>query len=1322
MEIRRLQIEGFGVFRHLSIGPLPGGLVIFSGRNEAGKSTLLSFVNTMLFGFPDARRGERQFLPIHGGSYGGRIVLSTKRYGQITIERIRSSGRTSFRLYGPDGSSLDEMVLKGIFGGVTRQLFQNVYSFSLKELQSLDSLRREDIRDAVYGAGYGTSFLAVPQTMKELRKERDMLFRPAGRKQAINKLLFELKDVNARLKKARKEIDDYERLTRSLKNSRDRLNRLRQKRQLQARTLDNLQAAVKAWPDWLKLASIQARLSSIDKDERIKGLSLHMASQVEEAEERLQIAKAELRDIREGLTEVRAKLETKRPDYALLEKKEAISTILLGRDKFLKLQQLSQTLKGEIEDLDREIGLMMQRLGPAWTADRIREAAFSALDMRKLERFKERFNEIRQGSVQLGQRLSIRLQDQKALKTQQDRLSARSQELRDRLGGLDAETLKRLSAKGDRLRHLTRQSERLEQALAERSKALEAAIEEVSQAASAEFLRDLDVTEFTKEANGLHRDMMDTTRQLEAANEQLEALLARREEMNDQIRSRQAAIEEMDNDPRLVLKEHKSYVRAYSIARNLAGRQGQELGIEAELSRLETELRECSRQADAKKAEIQGPSRAHTTGLLVSAGLIMMLVAALLLYLKWPVSAWGMCLVLSMTCLLAAPILKRRWAVRRRFLQEEIARLSGKFQELDARRQKLVDFLDLVNQDRGQLAKLLGMDTEEVQNDLSRILEELKGAMSLMEKKELLLSQISIIRRDKAILSEKIVKARKRVSALKESEIEQDSHWKAFLERYRLDRETSHQDISLIARKILRLQELINDIEAIVKELDAKKREQKELFSSFLDKGFMEEYGDGPDEINIDLIEKIIIRLHDLAGLIEENQRLTKQQDQKDAELRGLEGEIKDIKDKLKDLVKRRQAVLAEWEEWLREKGFQDGLGPSDVVEQIQLLDKAKGMFSKREARQADLAELLKEMSAITERVSLLFSDLGPDGADSMDVVFMMDFLSQRLTQELEKDREYRFLSHNEGQLFKEEAKLRGEIRRLDEKIENILKDAGCTSKKELWSLLETFKEREHVLAEKTELEARLKAVSMAKDLQGIASFFGKKSQQELEREVERYKASLRDLDEQIQALVEQQAEMNLSLEKLISSDEHMELIAKRSCLVQEVKDLARRWSVLSMALHILEQARQRFEKENQPKVIREASRFFSTITSGRYANIAVGAGTDDIWAVTRQGERLEPKMLSTGTAEQLYLCLRFGLISACATGSEDIPVLMDDILVNFDPDRTRQAARAIGQLSRGRQVLFFTCHPHVTHILTEEIPEAELIEMEDAIQASHLL
>ena len=73
-----------------------------------------------------------------------------------------------------------------------------------------------------------------------------------------------------------------------------------------------------------------------------------------------------------------------------------------------------------------------------------------------------------------------------------------------------------------------------------------------------------------------------------------------------------------------------------------------------------------------------------------------------------------------------------------------------------------------------------------------------------------------------------------------------------------------------------------------------------------------------------------------------------------------------------------------------------------------------------------------------------------------------------------------------------------------------------------------------------------------------------------------------------------------------------------------------------------------------------------------------------------------EPVHLSLGTCQQLYLALRIALLITADNVGRNIPIIADDILVNFDSKRRAAAARALAELARHRQVIMLTCHEEI--------------------------
>lgn len=58
MQIKELQINNFGKLKNKKI-ELKNGINIISGKNESGKSTLLKFITSMLYGISKNKNGKR---------------------------------------------------------------------------------------------------------------------------------------------------------------------------------------------------------------------------------------------------------------------------------------------------------------------------------------------------------------------------------------------------------------------------------------------------------------------------------------------------------------------------------------------------------------------------------------------------------------------------------------------------------------------------------------------------------------------------------------------------------------------------------------------------------------------------------------------------------------------------------------------------------------------------------------------------------------------------------------------------------------------------------------------------------------------------------------------------------------------------------------------------------------------------------------------------------------------------------------------------------------------------------------------------------------
>jgi uncharacterized protein YhaN len=81
-------------------------------------------------------------------------------------------------------------------------------------------------------------------------------------------------------------------------------------------------------------------------------------------------------------------------------------------------------------------------------------------------------------------------------------------------------------------------------------------------------------------------------------------------------------------------------------------------------------------------------------------------------------------------------------------------------------------------------------------------------------------------------------------------------------------------------------------------------------------------------------------------------------------------------------------------------------------------------------------------------------------------------------------------------------------------------------------------------------------------------------------------------------------------------------------------------------------------------------------------------------------------EVLSRGAREQLFLSLRLSLAAYFARRGAPLPLILDDVLVNFDAERAKAAAQVLRDFAAaGHQMLVFTCHEHIAKLLQPEGP-----------------
>ncbi|MBD8067729.1 ATP-binding protein [Bacillus sp. PS06] len=208
MKVIGLQIYGYGKFENKEFKNLSPSIQVFFGKNEAGKSTLMSYILSILFGFPTKQQSEQRYEPKTSQSYGGKVIIDTDIYGEIMIERLPGKAAGDVTVLLKDGSIHGEEMLQELLSNMDRNDYQSIYSFNVHGLQEIQQVGADDLgRYLISSGAIGTDALVSIQY--KLEKELEGLFKPNGRRPLLNAELLHLKELQQKVKKLQDKNDTY---------------------------------------------------------------------------------------------------------------------------------------------------------------------------------------------------------------------------------------------------------------------------------------------------------------------------------------------------------------------------------------------------------------------------------------------------------------------------------------------------------------------------------------------------------------------------------------------------------------------------------------------------------------------------------------------------------------------------------------------------------------------------------------------------------------------------------------------------------------------------------------------------------------------------------------------------------------------------------------------------------------------------------------------------------------------------------------------------------------------------------------------------------
>lgn len=385
------------------------------------------------------------------------------------------------------------------------------------------------------------------------------------------------------------------------------------------------------------------------------------------------------------------------------------------------------------------------------------------------------------------------------------------------------------------------------------------------------------------------------------------------------------------------------------------------------------------------------------------------------------------------------------------------------------------------------------------------------------------------------------------------------------------------------------------------------------------------------------------------------------------------------------------------WREALAKAGLPQNLSPKQARDLVVRCDDVADTQRRLERRYEEFQQRNHELEALKNRIRQLASDCRVT-LQSSEPIEQIRELAQVMNEQETRRKRHNALHTQAKQLRRKRNKHEMAVDRLRRRRKDLLREAGVTDEDTLLQRVSEFEHMVELRRERQALEREIEAAIagcctepvLGEQLQGATKESLEARRAQLEQ---RWKAA----EAQLQKRFESRGRLNEQLKALVEDRTPALRQLALATMDKKLEEAIDRWRTLAVTGRLLQSIRKTYEEERQPETLREASKYLERMTEGRYRRVWTPLGEDVLLVDDAQGKPLAIDLLSQGTREQLFLSLRMALANCYARRGAALPMVLDDVLVNFDTHRAQAAAAVLRDFAQsGHQLFVFSCHEHI--------------------------
>ncbi len=404
--------------------------------------------------------------------------------------------------------------------------------------------------------------------------------------------------------------------------------------------------------------------------------------------------------------------------------------------------------------------------------------------------------------------------------------------------------------------------------------------------------------------------------------------------------------------------------------------------------------------------------------------------------------------------------------------------------------------------------------------------------------------------------------------------------------------------------------------------------------------------------------------------------------------------------------------VLKTWRTKLVSLGFSEKLDPQrflSVTERYEALsdlsERAKLRREDASARQREFETLTRRIKDLAEEVSCVLvseevevDEEGEEYEVEVGTLDQLEYLVSQRTRQLSEVQRRKELFKRAKELKAEEAKHRRKIAGVRRRREALFQTADCDDETAYRRLAEDQQQLLKLKNQRKSISREIvAAIGQHATEDSFAELLAPQKLEQLESSWETTTAELDTQQQQLTTLADQRGALRQEQRTLSEDRSLAERQLDLSIVEKQLADARETWREHATVNRVLERIRSEYEQNRQPETLAVASNYMQQLTGGEYHRIWTPLADDILLVENAVGESLSVDQLSRGTREQLFLSVRLALVANFASRGIKLPMVLDDVLVNFDAVRAQRAAEVLMDFaSGGHQILVFTCHEHM--------------------------